>query len=78
MFFTNSKIVDAKYALLYLDRGDEVTTMYSDAACKSSDNYMNNSANYGGTDAAMLSYSSDKGSYKIKIAGYTGYIKKSV
>ena len=74
---SNSKIVDAKYALLYLSHGDAVTYMYSNAACTSQDNYMNNGSGYGGVEAALISYDSSNGSYKMKIGGYTGYIKKA-
>ena len=77
---TNSKIVDAKYALLYLDRGSSVTTNiypYSTHKSGTEDNYMNNSSNYGGTDAALIEYDNENSSYKIKISGDRGWIKAS-
>jgi len=77
---TNSEIVDAKYALLYLDRGGSVTTNiypYSTHKSNTEDNYMNNSSTYGGTDAAMIEYDNENSSYKIKISGDRGWIKAS-
>ena len=70
-----SKVVDAKYAILYLHRGDVVTDMYSNEKCTSEDNYMNNSINYGTPDAPMLKYSAPYNCYRMKISGYTGYVK---
>ena len=49
-----TKIVDAKYALAYLDRGDKVTYLYSSNKLSSTITYMDNYSGYGAPDAALL------------------------
>lgn len=70
-----TKIIDAKYALVYLDRGDKITYLYSSSTLKSSLTYMNNSANYGATDAALIDINYSNKAAKIKIGGATGWVK---
>ena len=41
-----TKIIDAKYALAYLDRGDKLTYIYSNTTFKSSLTYMDNYSYY--------------------------------
>jgi len=74
---TDSKIIDAKYGMLYLDRGDKVTNLYTSASTSTYSNYMNNDDNYGATEAPLIEYNSSYNSYKLKISGYTGWVKGS-
>lgn len=76
-FNNPTRVVDAKYGILYLNRGDVVTYIYPNENCSSDDNYMNNSVNYGGPDAPLLKYSESKNSYRMKISGDIGWVKGS-
>lgn len=69
-----TKIVDAKYALAYLDRGDKLTYLYNNTNFNSSLTYMDNYANYGATDAAIIEISYNKGA-KVRLGGVTGWVK---
>ncbi len=70
-----TKIIDAKYALVYLDRGDVLTYLYSSNSLKSSLTYMNNASSYGATDAALLEINYSNKAAKIRIGGVTGWVK---
>ena len=70
-----TKIIDAKYALLYLDHGDKNTDVYNNSSFSSSITYMNNYGNYGATDAALIEINYSNKAAKMKIAGVTGWIK---
>ena len=70
-----TKIIDAKYALLYLDHGDANTDVYNNSSFSSSITYMNNYSNYGATDAALLEINYSNKAAKMRIAGVTGWIK---
>ncbi len=70
-----TKIIDAKYALLYLDQGDKNTDVYNNSSFGTAITYMNNYANYGATDAALLEIKYSNKAAKIKIAGVVGWIK---
>ena len=72
-----SRIVDAKYAMLYLHRGDVVTDIYSSEKCNSADNYMNNSTSYGTPEAPLLKYNATYNCYKMKISGDSGWVMGS-
>ena len=61
-----TKIIDAKYALVYLDRGDVVTYLYTNNSFKTSLTYMNNSSNYGATDGALIDFIYTNKAAKIK------------
>ena len=76
-FNNPTKVVDAKYGMLYLHRGDVVTYIYPNENCSSYDNYMNNSIYYGTPDAPLLRYSESKNSYRMKISGDIGWVKGS-
>lgn len=70
------RIIDAKYALAYLDKGrDALTYIYSNNDVKTSITYMNNYKDYGATDAAYLELNYSNKAIKIRIAGVTGWIK---
>lgn len=70
-----TKVVDAKYALLYLDQGDKNINVYNNSSFSTSLTYMNNYANYGATDAALIEINFSNKAAKIKIGGVTGWIK---
>ena len=70
-----TKIIDAKYALVYLDRGDVLTYLYTNNSFKTSLTYMNNSSNYGATDGALIDFIYTNKAAKIKIGGATGWVK---
>ena len=70
-----TKIIDAKYALVYLDRGDVLTYLYSSNSLKSSLTYMDNYSGYGATDAAFLELNYSNKAAKIRIGGVTGWVK---
>lgn len=72
---TATKIIDAKYALVYLDRGDVLTYLYSASNVKTSITYMNNSSSYGATDGAFLELNYSNKAAKIKIGGAVGWVK---
>ena len=70
-----TKIIDAKYALLYLDHGDTNADVYNNSSFSSSITYMNNYADYGATDGALLEINYSNKAAKLRIAGVTGWIK---
>ena len=70
-----TKIVDAKYALLYLDHGDVNVNIYNNSSFSTELTYMNNSSNYGATDAALLEIKYSNKAAKMRINGVTGWIK---
>ena len=70
-----TKVIDAKYALLYLDHGDVNTDIYNNSSFSSSITYMNNCSDYGATDAAFLGINYSNKAAKLKISGVTGWIK---
>ena len=72
-----SKVVDAKYGILYLHRGNVVTNVYSNEACTTTETYMNNSTSYGTPEAPLIRYSSSKNSYYMKLSGVKGWVKGS-
>ena len=70
-----TKVIDAKYALVYLDRGDVLTYLYSTSSFSNELTYMNNSKNYGATDGAFLGIDYSNKAAKIRIGGVTGWVK---
>lgn len=75
-FDGKTHVINAKYALLYLNHGDINQDIYSTSTLKTELTYMNNYANYGGTDGVLLDVNISNYAAKIKIAGVTGWIKK--
>ncbi len=70
-------IIDAKYALVNLDKGkSELSYVYSNNACTSNDVYMNNYNAYGAVDAAFLEFNESYHSIKLMLDGLTGWVKK--
>ena len=72
-----TKVIDAKYALVYLDRGDVLTYLYSANNLKTSLTYMNNSSNYGATDGAFIELNYSNKAAKIRLGGVTGWVKNN-
>ena len=70
-----TKVIDAKYAILYLDHGDTNTDVYNNSSFSKSITYMNNYSNYGATDAALLEINYSNKAAKMRIGGVTGWIK---
>ena len=70
-----TKVIDAKYALLYLDRGDKLTYLYSSNSLSSTLTYMDNYSGYGATDAAFLGINYSNKAAKARIGGVTGWLK---
>ena len=70
-----TKIIDAKYALAYLDRGDTLTYLYSGNNLKTSITYMDNCTSYGAPDAAFIDLNYSNKAAKIKIGSATGWVK---
>ena len=70
-----TKVIDAKYALLYLDQGDKNIDVYNNSSFSTSLTYMNNYSNYGATDAALLEINYSNKAAKLRIGGVTGWIK---
>ena len=71
----NTRIIDAKNALVYLDIGDKVTYYYSDSDVKTSISYMNHYSSYGATDGVFLELNYDNYAIKVKTNGIIGWIK---
>lgn len=70
-----TRIIDAKYALVYLDVGDVVTNYYSNSNLNTSIGYMNHFYRYGATDGAFLKINYSNYSALVKCNGLTGWIK---
>ncbi len=69
-----TRVVDAAYALLYLDIGEETTNHYTTATGSEIYTYMNHSVNYGGTDAAFIEYNPSNKRVKLMISGLVSWI----
>ncbi len=72
---TVKQIIDAKYAMLDLKTKSSSlnTNIYSTSTASSASVYINGSY---GTDAPMLDYYADNSRAKLRISGYTGWIRK--
>lgn len=71
----NVKVIDAKYALVNLNRGDVLTYIYTNSNVNTSITYMNNDDYYGGVDGAYLGLNYSNKAIKIIISGVTGWLK---
>ncbi len=70
-----TSLIDAKYALMDLNRGNVVTYYYADEKDETRpSNYMNNSSSYGGVDGAFIKVNFPNKVANLKVAGYTGWI----
>ena len=73
----NTKIINAKYALVDLtSRGNSVTYYYPNANGGSSDAYMVTSSQTGAVEGAFLDFNPNSRRAKVKIAGYTGWVNE--
>ena len=72
-----TKVIDAKYALVYLDRGNTLTYLYSTSSLSTELTYMNNYKDYGATDGAFLGIDYSNKAAKIRIGGVTGWVKNN-
>ena len=70
-----TKVIDAKYALLYLDKGDKLTYLYTTSGVSTELTYMDNYSGYGATDAAFIELNYSNRAVKAKIGGATGWLK---
>ena len=70
-----TKVIDAKYALAYLDKGDTVTYLYSSSGLSSTLTYMDNYSRYGAIDAAFLDINFSNKAVKVKLGGVVGWLK---
>ena len=68
-------VIDAKYALAYLDIGDVNRNVYTESNVKTAYTYMNNYASWGAPDAAFLEINYANRAIKIRLSGITGWIK---
>ncbi len=75
-----TEIIDAKYALLDINKGASSQNTNVLNSGDSSDGtvytYINGNSSYGATDAAYLEINIDNYRVKMKIAGLTGWLKK--
>ena len=72
-----TKVVDAKYALVYLDRGDVLTYLYTNSSLKTTLTYMDNYSGYGATDAALIEVNISNKAAKIRLGGVVGWVKNN-
>ena len=70
-----TRVIDAKYALVYLDFGEVTTDYYSNSNLTGYITYMNHSVNYGATDGVFLDYNPSNSAIKLKTNGVVGWIK---
>lgn len=72
-----TKVIDAKYAIAKLDKGNVTTNIYPTSSLASAYTYMNNSSSYGGVDGAFSGFDNNYKSARVTISGYTGYVNES-
>ena len=70
-----TRIIDAKYALVYLDIGEELTYYYKYNNLTGYITYMNHSGNYGATDGVFLELNPSNHAIKIKANGVVGWTR---
>ncbi len=71
-----TRIIDAKYAVVKLDKGkDALTYMYANSDASGYSIYMNNYSAYGAVDAAFIEYNDNHKSVKVRVGGITGWIQ---
>ena len=70
-----TRIINAKYAFVYLDYGEVVTNYYKDSNLKNYLTYMNHSANYGSTEGVFLELNKSNYAARVKVNGITGWLK---
>ena len=70
-----TRIIDAKYALVYMDIGEELTYYYRNKDLTGYITYMNHSGNYGSTDGVFLELNYSNHAIKVKINGVVGWTR---
>ena len=70
-----TRIIDAKYALVYLDIGEELTYYYKNKDLTGYITYMNHSGNYGATDGVFLELNYANHAIKVKTNGVVGWTR---
>lgn len=70
-----TRIIDAKYALVYLDIGEELTYYYRNKDLTGYITYMNHSGNYGATDGVFIELNYANHAIKIKTNGVTAWTR---
>ena len=70
-----TRIIDAKYALVYLDIGEELTYYYQNSNLTGYITYMNHSGNYGATDGVFLELNYSNHAIKVKTNGVIGWTR---
>ena len=70
-----TRIIDAKYALVYLDIGEELTYYYKNKDLTGYITYMNHSGNYGATDGVFLELNYSNHAIKVKTNGVVGWTR---
>lgn len=71
----NTRIIDAKLALVYMDIGEELTYYYQNNNLTGYITYMNHSGNYGATDGVFLELNYANHAIKVKINGVVGWTR---
>ncbi|MBP3799900.1 MAG: DUF5011 domain-containing protein [Bacilli bacterium] len=73
----NTKIINAKYALVDLtNRGSKINYYYPTASSGSSNAYMVTSSQTGAVEGAFLDFDPNSRRAKVKLAGYTGWVNE--
>jgi len=70
-----TRVIDAKLALVYLDFGDTLTYYYSNSSLGGYITYMNHASTYGATDGVFLDFNPSNHAIKVKVNTVTGWIK---
>lgn len=70
-----TKFINAKLGLVYLDIGDTLTYYYSDKTLKNDIYYVDHNVNYGATDGVLLDFNYDNHAIKVKSSSMTGWVK---
>ena len=70
-----TRIIDAKYALVYMDIGEELTYYYKNSDLTGYITYMNHSGDYGSTDGVFLEQNISNHAIKVKINGVVGWTR---
>ncbi len=81
-FGSETKILDANAALVDLTHPADTFDIYDSSSITSAHTYMYGQGGYGGADGAFLgtgySFSANTFTFKIKIAGYVGWVRSGI
>lgn len=75
---SETEIIDAKYAILDLDKGksNQNTNIFNNEVDNTTYTYINGNASYGAVDAPFLGLNFSNKRVKLKISGITGWLKE--